>query len=123
MTRKQKKMLARILTAAALLALLILFQDSICRFLNTVSEGIGEHSAIGLGPYDEGSYDATVLEKLPLRLILCGLFLVPYLVIGWDVPGRPSATSPAARSLTRTSSCRWLPWGRWPLGSTRRRWR
>ncbi len=85
MTRKQKKMLARILTAAALLALLILFQDSICRFLNTVSEGIGEHSAIGLGPYDEGSYDATVLEKLPLRLILCGLFLVPYLVIGWDV--------------------------------------
>ena len=28
MTRKQKKMLARILTAAALLALLILFQDS-----------------------------------------------------------------------------------------------
>ena len=26
-----------------------------------------------------------MLEKLPLRLILCGLFLVPYLVIGWDV--------------------------------------
>ena len=71
MTKKQKRMLRRILIAAALMILL--------------------HFAFDL------------LQDKVHEPIWFFLYLIPYLVVGYDICARPSTASATDRSSTRTS--------------------
>ena len=82
MTRKQKKMLWRIIAAAALFVIVLLIPDQIYPADRWVIDFTGRWTppadwiATGYVCYSWGLYGLL-------------FYLIPYFVIGWDVEGRP----------------------------------
>lgn len=85
MSKKQKKMLTRILAAAVLLVVVKLLPEI----------RLPIHLPLISSP---AAQNGTMFSLAPWLL-----YLVPYLIIGWECWPGPCATLPTARSLTRIS--------------------